>query len=75
MIPKDEKIRNIEKHFQELLGSIMGFPHGFKKYKQMICIIFKLALVTEGSIFSHLTSLKLKSRVCDFIDKTANGPF
>lgn len=31
MIPKDEKIRNIEKHFQEFLGSIVGFPHGVQE--------------------------------------------
>lgn len=37
--PKDEKIRNTEKRFQELLGSITGFPR--RKYKQMMRIILK----------------------------------
>lgn len=69
---KGNKLRNISgNYWVPAWGCLMGF----KKYKQMTCVIFKLALVTESSFFSYRTTLRLTPAVCDFIDKTPIWPF
>lgn len=72
MRKKRNKLRNISGNYWV---PAWGLLMGFKKYKQMTCVIFKLALATESSFFSYLTILRLTPAVCDFIDKTPIWPF